>query len=660
MKSILLTLCCALVVSVSFGQLPASHINKAKPIPFVNVPTKPATAGAARGISTFEVSYHDMDINYSTANNYDFGYFGWELNKNFDVSCNPLDTLDDNTVSWAAVVFDSIHDYVNDVSYQKATFNSMTVDTIYFLYSHENTSGLNDTLIVSLYATAPSPSGLAFTNATQKEFSNTLLWSDTTITDSSLTPNAGTSLFFGAVIPGGITIPAGQGFVIRMDYSGPKEDIFNLADLNRLECAASGAASESIVPGNTFRYYNGGNYTPAPCSDLSGVGGLVFPSLPAECNQFYFQNFAISAVVTVDAPLAVAASASENVGCPGEFVSLTANASGGSGSNNYSYVWSGNGNFTTPNSPTTTVELPQGNQVQTYTVEVIDAVENTTVTSSVNVTVRGISVSLGNDTTISCTDSILVAAQTTGFLNGTTFAWSDGGTTQQQYVTGGATYTITVTNNAGCTGIDSKVVNLDVNQNVSFTSTTIYTPGDTVPLSQNRACLGSTVFFQNTSTDVSNAWSFEWDYGNQTGSINTNGVKTYDATGVFTVTLTASNASGCVITSAPLSIQILPENHPVCEDLGSSIAEIELLSNINLYPNPNSGSFVVDLSKVNASMANVAVVDMLGKVVYNSNTFSTNANPIHSIDINNASNGIYFVRITADGVTVTSKISVAK
>ncbi len=654
MKRILLTLSCALLIVTTYGQLPVSYLHKANLVSTANLPAKPA-GGSARGISQFEVSYHDMDRLQSDADGFTFGYFGWDLNKNFDVSCTPLDTLDDNTISWAAVVFDSIYDYQTSTPYNKSTFTSMSVDTVYFLYNHVNTSGLEDTLIVSIYQVAPTAAGIAL-DASQKEFTNTLLWSDTLLTDVGLTPTGGTDLYFAGIPTGGVTIPAGEGFVVRLDYAGPKEDLFNLADGNRLECDNAGAASVALIANNSFRYYNGGNYTPT-CSDLSGVGPLVFPSLPANCNQFYFQNFAISAVVTVDAPLSASATASEVVGCPGAFVTLNAGASGGSG--DYTFTWSGNGNFTSPNSATTSVALPSGNGVETYTVTVEDNIENTTEVSTVNVTVRGITVSLGNDTTLNCGDSVLVAANTTGFLNGSQFAWSTGATTQSIFLKGGATYTVTVTNSAGCTTTDSKVVGLNVNQTVSFAASTFYNGNedDTLVLSQNRACQSELVFFNNTSSDQSNAWSFEWDYGDQTGSVNVNGLKAYANTGVFTVTLTASDASGCIIASSPLQVQILPSNHPLC---GVGIAELQLLSNISLFPNPNNGTFTVDMTNVTADDASIMVVDMMGKTVATVNTFSTTANPVQAIDMTNAANGIYFVRITANGVTATSKISVAK
>lgn len=669
MKSLIFTLCTIIGFQVAVAQVPFSEtlpaLDKTKTVPANMQRFGPGLNGGQRGVDQIVIDYslYESVIGSQGGNQPTILYTPWELNGNFRLN-PPTDTSDNFTLRWASVKFDSIVDGPTGTSYRKNSFNSMTIDSVYFYYTHTNVSGLEDTVIITIYEAANTPTGFTFQAGTGNNANmiptNPVLWRDTIFTTTSL----GTDPDFDGEIlavldPLGnpVVVPQGKGFVTRIDYYGPKQDIFEIIDFNRFDCGTppDEYASDAYIT-NSARWIN---LWFSPQQDFRGTGLLTITSASPGCDNYFFQNIGIGAVVTVDAPLSAVATATQLVGCPGEFVTLSSGASGGSGEANRSYSWSGNGNFTTPNSSSTNVELPTGNQIETYTVEVIDNIENTTVTSSVNVTVRGITVNLGNDTTVSCTDSVLVAAQTAGFLNGSTFAWSNGATTQQQYVRGGATYTITVTNNIGCTATDSKTVNLDVNQNVSFSPRTIYTPGDTVPLVQSRACIGSAVLFQNTSTDVSSAWAFEWDYGNQTGSVNTNGAKIYDSIGVYTVTLTASNSSGCVITSAPLSLQILPASHQVCSGL-VGIEEVVLLSNINLYPNPNSGLFVVDLSKVNASMANVAVVDMLGKVVYNSNAFSTSANPIHNIDINNAANGIYFVRITADGVTVTSKISVAK
>ncbi len=678
MKSIIFTLfLLAGAAGIAIGQqLPANFLPKSivyGPDQVVSLSPNTGTSGSNRGVNTFEVSYHDMDRIYSDDNGFDFGYFTWDLNFNARINTNPYNDSGADFIRWGAVIFDSIYDYNAGVAYNPSTFTSMTLDSIYILFRHENTSNTPDTLVITVYETANNASGYTFAPGSNGlVITNTVLYSDTIIDSVSFTPNATPTALYSLPIPltTPVTIPQGKSFIVEARYYGPLEDLFSIADGNRLECGppsatATNAASRSVVPGNTARYYNQlfapdsstVPVTPAD-SSLAGLTGLGYgPPFAANCNIYFFQNLAISAVVSVDAPLSANATSSETIVCPGEFVVLNSGASGGSG--DYAYTWSGNGNFTSPNSSSTSVAIPSGNGVDTFTVTVIDNIENTTVTSSVNVTVRGIVVNLGNDTTLNCGDSILVGANTTGFLNGSQFVWSTGATTQATFLKGGSTYSVTVTNNAGCTTTDSKVVGLNVNQAVSFVPTTFYNGNstDTVGLVQNRACQGTLVFFENTSTDLSSTWSWAWDYGDQTGSTNIDGLKAYSNPTVYTVTLTATDASGCVITSAPLQLQVLPAGSAQCV---TGIAELELLSNISMFPNPNAGTFTVDMTNVSAEDANIMVVDLMGKVVSATNTFSTAANPVQTIEMNNAASGIYFVRITANGVTATSKISVAK
>lgn len=665
MKSLIFTLCTIIGFQVAYAQVPLSAtlpaINKTYPVTQNMLRHgQGGQAGGQRGVTQFTVDYSVLE----SVRGGDVFYTTWELNNSY--VCNPpVDTADNFTLRWTSVKFDSIVDTENDVSYNKYTFNSLTVDSIYFFFNHTNVSGLNDTLILTMYESAGNTTGLNFApgggvvNNTNMIPTNNVLWTDTIITNTSLstaTPFDGAAIEVLDPLGNPVVVPQGKGFVVRIDYYGPEQDVFEVVDFNRYDCGTTDEYASDAYIQNTTRWFN--LYLSAQ-QDFRGISPL-FLNATAGCDNYFFQNMGIGAIVSVDAPLSATATASETVACPGTFVTLNSGASGGSG--DFSYTWSGNGNFTSPNSTSTSVALPSGNGIETYTVTVVDNIENTTVTSSVNVTVRGITVTLGNDTTLNCGDSILVAANTTGFLNGSTFAWSNAATTQSIFMKGGSTYSVTVTNNAGCSATDSKVVGLNVNQAVSFAASTFYNgnEGDTLVLSQNRACQNEIIFFNNTSTDQSSSWSFEWNYGDQTGSVNVDGLKAYATTGVFTVTLTASDAGGCVITSAPLQVQVLPATHPLCIVDTTGISEVELLSNISLYPNPNNGSFTVDMTNVTADDASIMVVDMMGKVVAATNTFSTTANPVQTVELNNVANGVYFVRITANGVTATSKISVAK
>jgi len=63
---------------------------------------------------------------------------------------------------------------------------------------------------------------------------------------------------------------------------------------------------------------------------------------------------------------------------------------------------------------------------------------------------------------------------------------------------------------------------------------------------------------------------------------------------------------------------------------------------VKLYPNPNNGSFEVTLSSAVTSDAAVQVIDIYGKVVYN----TTVKTATFAVDIPNLSTGVYFVKIS--------------
>lgn len=585
MKNILTALFVCMGLMSAMAQVPNSaNIPASQKYPITqNLLRQGGNGGGQRGVNQITIDYVALDDLRGPGN---VLYTPWELNGNFRVNVpilSPADTFDNFTLRWAAVKFDSIVDTDNDVAYRKSSFNSMTIDTVYFYYNHIKTSpsSFNDTLIVTIYESANTATGLTFqpaggggVNNTNIIATNPVLWRDTIITNSSLN-TSGAPFTVGALpvltpLGGPVVVPQGKGFVTRIDYYGPKQDIFEIIDFNRYECGTNEGASPTPIP-NSSRWFN---LAFSSSQDFRGTGLLTLTTSPANCNNFYFQNIGIGAIVTIDAPLTAIATASALVSCPGQQVTLNAGASGGSGAPNRSYTWSGNGTFTSPNSATTNVILPAGNQIQTYTVTVVDNIENTTVTSSVNVTVRGITVDLGPDGTLNCGASRVLTPTTTGFLNGVTYAWSTNQTTQSITVTNPGTYVVTVTNSAGCTATDNIVLTSTTNQTVSFTATTSYNGGPEEPISQNRVCEGVEVNFTNTSNDLSNNWGFVWNFGDGSDTNTVDASYYYYFTGVYNVVLTA-NDGGCSLSSAPLSLQVLPSNHPLC-DWGSTTLSVAI------------------------------------------------------------------------------------
>jgi hypothetical protein len=81
-----------------------------------------------------------------------------------------------------------------------------------------------------------------------------------------------------------------------------------------------------------------------------------------------------------------------------------------------------------------------------------------------------------------------------------------------------------------------------------------------------------------------------------------------------------------------------------------------------LYPNPNNGIFTLNVTtgKFENARATIQIVDMMGKMVYQTNAVVNNGILNSRINNNNLSNGIYTVRYTIGSVTNTVKMVVQK
>ncbi|HVR38876.1 MAG TPA: hypothetical protein VMU84_07245, partial [Thermoanaerobaculia bacterium] len=119
---------------------------------------------------------------------------------------------------------------------------------------------------------------------------------------------------------------------------------------------------------------------------------------------------------------------------------------------------------------------------------------------------------------------------------GNSWLWSNGATTQSIFVTTSGTFTVAVTNAAGCT-TTSAPTTVTVNPTPTATIT---------PSGPTTFCAGGSV----TLDAPAGMTSYIWSNGATTQAITVN------ASGTFTVSVT--NASGCSATSAPTTVTVNP------------------------------------------------------------------------------------------------------
>ncbi len=132
----------------------------------------------------------------------------------------------------------------------------------------------------------------------------------------------------------------------------------------------------------------------------------------------------------------------------------------------------------------------------------------------------------------------------------------------------------------------------------TFTQVNYITVGSTpVALFSFAANQGEVAFTNNSS----NAVSYTWDFGDGTTSDEANPTHTYAASGNYEVTLTAKNECGEAVNTQTVVVVI------------TGIEDLALLSEFNVFPNPNGGRFTLSLKGQPQEKLEVSLTNVLGQ-----------------------------------------------
>ncbi|MEZ4776319.1 MAG: PKD domain-containing protein [Bacteroidia bacterium] len=288
--------------------------------------------------------------------------------------------------------------------------------------------------------------------------------------------------------------------------------------------------------------------------------------------------------------------ASSLTGCPGDSLTFTANDPSLS-----SYSWTVGGNvigtssvagFTFPSTGSSTVSLTAGNGACTASTS-----------KTVNITQPQLSFGQVNIESCPGTQNGSIDLQVTGGIAPYTYAWSNGSTTQDLTQLSAGTYTVTVTDNLGCTAIDSVTVGAGTPVVADFTSSAFI-----------KLCKGESATFTSTGTGaVQYNWTSNGTLFNQNAVAN----YTFADTGLYTIMLVAANvtcsdsASQTFLVSEPvLSASTTDET---CN--GTLDGGIDLTASSGISPYTfswSNGSTSEDLSQIGAGDYIVTVTDSLG------------------------------------------------
>lgn len=240
-------------------------------------------------------------------------------------------------------------------------------------------------------------------------------------------------------------------------------------------------------------------------------------------------------------------------------------------------------------------------------------------------------VNLGTDTTLCTAGTYQLNA---GAGTGYTYQWSTNATSQIIDVTTTGNYSVTVTNQHGCTATDE----------VSVTFST-------VPTVNGITATGNpSPSFAFEANGASNAATYHWDFGHN-GATATGATANYTypslpTQATYTVTLRITNECGEATVTTIVTV-----------NASVGVNDLKLDNNVlQLFPNPGTHSVKL-INESNLKMKQVIITNILGQTVA---SIAVSNNSQQLIDVNRLPAGLYHVRIEFEEGTVTRKLEVIK
>jgi PKD repeat protein len=199
---------------------------------------------------------------------------------------------------------------------------------------------------------------------------------------------------------------------------------------------------------------------------------------------------------------------------------------------------------------------------------------------------------------------------------------------------------VTVTYNApGSYDVIHRVTNdlgEDINENLNYVNV-LDVPVAAFTIDQQ----DNSVVLTNNSTGGD---TFSWDFGDGSMSNDENPAYTYDIEGDYTITLTVTNACGTDTFIQDLNV------------ISTSTADLPLVNNLMVLPNPNDGNFSINLSSEISQEVNISLYTIVGKKVFSSFRSLVVGDNSLAISIDNPQQGAYMLLIESEKGRKVQKI----
>jgi predicted transcriptional regulator len=362
---------------------------------------------------------------------------------------------------------------------------------------------------------------------------------------------------------------------------------------------ASVSGTNTICPGASTNLTASGGTSYAWSNNATGASISVSPASTTTYSVTVTDGNGCTATanrtVTVNAAPSANVSGTNTI-CDGASTSLT--ASGGT-----SYAWSNSATGASISvSPSTTT---------TYTVTVTNAA-GCTATATRTVTVNALPTAAINGPTSICTglNATLTAS------GGTSYLWSNAATSAAITVSPASTtsYTVTVTNAAGCTATANQSVQVNTTPVASITGNTAVCQGESLTLSANGGN------------------SYTWSNGSTTASITVNpGTSTsYSVTVSLGGSCTATASQSVTVNTNPSAS--ITGNNSICEGTSTTLSAT---GGTSYVWSGAQNTATITVSPTATSTYTVTVTNAAGCTATANRTVTVNTNPSAAISGNN-------------------------
>lgn len=349
-------------------------------------------------------------------------------------------------------------------------------------------------------------------------------------------------------------------------------------------------------------------------------------------------------------------------------VSFASTSTGTSVSTNYSWNFNGsatgsglNPNYTFTSNGPKVVCLTITNSVTGCSSTFCNTVTITNVTSTTTPCNASFTYSLGANGLVN------FVSTSTGTSVSTNYSWNFGGTSTGSGLAPSHTYTsngqkwicLTITNSV--TSCSSTYCDSLIISNVT-SSVTPCTPSVMFTLSKDSTMALTWDAYPFYPSNVTGAtWS--WGDGNTTTGLYPS--HTYSTAGTYSICVTISVSCGtvtatyCYVASIFRSTESMDMILVNVRQAGATGIKTLSKANamLNIYPNPTSGEFVLELTGSDLKENTVFIYNMMGQKVFEQQMLN---NGKQTLDVSHLANGTYFVKVNSEAGYAHKKITIQK